>query len=432
MLKSEKLLSPLDFNVPNGILLHGPPGTGKTLLARAMAFEIGAYVAMMSGSAFHEMFVGVGASRARDLFTGAENNQPSVVIIDEVDSAAPARGSGIQQHGESIGLVNQLLSLLDRIEKEDLKILFIGITNRPDMLDPAFLRAGRLDKHIEVPLPNLEGRMAILKIHLTRPKEKSIDFDINGSDGIIKEICQEIPGFSGADIAELVNEAAIGAWRAQRKVITIEDFRQSVERVLLGPVKKLKMSKKEIEMTAYHEAGHALTAMLLEETDPVHMITILPHGRSLGYTRLVPVDEYYLVSQNRIFNQIKYALGGRAAEKIRFNKLSTGPVSDIAMVTRLARTAVCAYGMSDLGPITIDDPNTFFPSLWSNWMKEEVDRALRNLIYECEKETTKILTENEDKLHKLAQALLASEKKRLLGSEVYRMFPDLKQKAVDN
>lgn len=433
-MKDDKLLPVFDFKVPNGILYHGPPGTGKTLLARAMAFEIGVkHVAMISGSAFHEMFVGVGAGRARDLFKGAEKNQPSMIIIDEVDSAAPARASGIQQHGESIGLVNQLLSLLDRIEKEELRILFVAITNRPDMLDSAFLRAGRLDRHIEVPLPDLKGRVAILKIHLTRPKAKLVDFDTNATDGVMKEIAKEIPGFSGADIANLVNEAAIRAWKNHRGMIGIEDFRQSVERVLLGPVKNPKIGGKEMRMVAYHEAGHALTAMLLPETDPIHLVTIVPHGGALGYTRLLPVDEYRLVGQRRIFNQIKYVLGGRVAEKIIFDDLSTGAANDIKKLTEMARTAVCAYGMSDLGPLTIDDPNTYFPSLWSNWMKEEVDRAVKHLVDVCEQETTKLLTDNRGKLEKLAEALLKSEKKRLLGSEIYEMFPDVpKPKAVDN
>lgn len=433
MIKDEKSAPMLDFRVPNGILYFGPPGTGKTLLARIMAFEIGAWFEIMSGSAFHEMFVGVGAGRARDLFAKAEKNQPSMIIIDEVDSAAPARASGVQQHQESIGLVNQLLSLLDRIEKEELKILFVGITNRPDMLDPAFLRAGRLDRHIEVPLPGLEGRMAILKIHLTRPKIKPTNFDIDGSDGVMKEIAREIPGFAGADIRNLVNEAAIRAWRNQRNVITIEDFRESVTRVLLGPEKKQKLREEEPKLIAYHEAGHALTAMLLPQTDPVHFITMLPYGRSLGHTRLLPLDEYHITGQTRIFNQIKYILGGRIAEKIIFNELSTGAAGDIKMVTSIARTAVCAYGMSDLGPITIDDPNTYFPSLWSNWMKEEVDKAIKNLISNCEQEAAKLLMENKDRLNKLAEALLASEKKRLLGSELYEMFPDLKRnQAVGN
>lgn len=432
MIGNEKIIPALNFDVPNGILLYGPPGTGKTLLARAIAFEIGANIESISGSAFNEMFVGVGPSRARDLFARAERKQPSMIIIDEVDSAAPVRASGVQQHGESIGLVNQLLSLLDRVEKEGLKILFVGITNRPDMLDPAFLRAGRLDRHIEVPLPNLEGRIAILGIHLTRPNMKPVNFDVNGTDGVMKDIAREIPGFSGADIRELVNEASIRAWRNHERVLTIEDFRQSVERVLLGPVKKLKMSKKEIKLTAYHEAGHALTAMLLPETDPLHIVTIIPHANALGYTRLVPVDEYHLTSQTRIFNQIKYGLGGRVAEKILFNELSTGAAVDIKMVTRIARTAVCAYGMSDLGPITIDDPNTYFPSLWSNWMRKEVDRAIRNLLQNCEREVVKLLTEHLDTLKRLAETLLVSEKKRLLGSEVYELFPDLTPKqAVD-
>lgn len=429
MIKDEKFRPGLSFKIPHGILYYGPPGTGKTLLARAVAFEAGCHLEMMSGSAFHEMYVGVGAGRARDLFKRAEKFQPSIIILDEADSAAPARASGIQQHEESIGLVNQILSLLDRVEKEDLKIFLIAVTNRPDMLDPAFMRAGRLDRHIEVPLPNLEGRMAILKIHLTRPNVKPIDFDVNGTDGVMKEIAKEIPGFSGADIAELANEAAIRAWRDHRNVITIEDFRQSVERVLLGPVKKLKICKRERELIAYHEAGHALTAMLLPETDPIHIITILPHGRSLGYTRLLPETEYHVVSKTRIFNQIQYGLGGRAAEEIRFDELSTGAVGDISMVTSVARTAVCAYGMSKLGVIGANSPvNAMYePTLWSEWMKSEIDKEVSALINEdLYIKTLKLLRENEDKLKKLAEALLKSEKKRLLGSEVYEIFPDLK------
>lgn len=437
MVKNEESKLVLNFKIPHGILFYGPPGTGKTLLARAIAFESGAHLEMISGSAFHEMFVGVGSSRARDLFSRAEKNQPSIIILDEADSAAPARASGIQQHEESIGLVNQLLSLLDRVEKEDLRIFLIAITNRPDMLDPAFLRAGRLDRHIEVPLPNLEGRTAILKIHLTRPKAKPIDFDVNDIDGAMKEIAKEIPGFSGADIAALTNEAAIRAWRDHRKVITIEDFRQSVERVLMGPVKKLKINKKEMELIAYHEAGHALTAMLLPETDPIHIVTILPHGRSLGYTRLLPETEYHVTSRTRIFNQIQYGLGGRAAEEICFNERSTGASGDISAVIGMARAAVCAYGMSDkLGIIGANSPvNAFYDfSLWSEWMRAEVDREVMALINEdCYSKTVKLLKENRDKLKDLAEALLKSEKKRLLGSEIYEMFPDLKPKqAVDS
>lgn len=409
--------------IPRGVLLYGPPGTGKTLLARAFINEAGIPDYFMSGSEFHEMFVGVGAARARDVVEKAKKNAPSIIAIDELDSAAPRRSQmGPHESKERASLVNQLLSLMDSVEKEDIMVFFIGITNLPESLDPALLRPGRLDRHIEMPYPTKEGRGAILQVHFNRPKEKPIDPDID-----IEQILRETEGFNGADLANLVNEAAIRAVRDKKrveKIIILEDFQASIDRVLMGPEKKLKISPDEREIIARHEAGHAVAATILPDVDPVHMVSILPRGRFFGYTRFLPEFERHIVSNQRILNQIKVSLAGRAAEELYTDKISTGAVGDFKKATSLARNFVCVYGMSDLGPVYLGDleESLWSPLSWSEDTRKEADRAIRQTLQKSLEETKEELglEKNKEKLDILYKTLL--EKNRITGEQMKKLI----------
>ncbi|PIQ92216.1 MAG: cell division protein FtsH [Parcubacteria group bacterium CG11_big_fil_rev_8_21_14_0_20_39_14] len=413
-LKDPKPYQELCAKLIKGVLLYGPPGTGKTLLARAIAGEANIPYKIISGSEFHEMFVGVGASRARKLFEEATKLAPYLIIIDELDSAAPKRSAGLEVHPEATSLVNQLLSLLDTLEKEDIPVFVIGITNRPDMLDPALLRPGRFDRHIEIPLPTAEGRAAILRVHIERPKPRPVDPDLD-----FTTVVKETQGFSGAHLAALVNEASLRAVREKRKIIILEDFQQSIERVLMGPEKKLKLTDKEKEIIAWHESGHALIGKSLPETDPLQFITILPRGKALGHTRFLPAESH-ITSEDKLFNEIKIFMGGRAAEEIRFGKRSSGAAGDIEIATSLARSAVCVLGMSELGPIRVADSGGAFysPFLWSENFRQQVDEEIKRILNDCYRGALELLRENEKKLNTLARALLESPKKRLVESEI--------------
>ena len=404
--------------MPHGILLYGPPGTGKTLLAKAAAHEAGIPCYERGGSSFHEMFVGVGSSRFRDLIKQAIKNAPSTVILDEVDSAAPKRVGGAS-HGtqEYEALTNEILHSLDMLEKNQVPVILFAITNRPDMLDPALLRAGRLDRHIEVPLPNEEGRMDILQVHLNRPRPRPLEPDMD-----LRIITRETRGFSGADLAALVNEAAIRAARRSKNstekiLIQQEDFQEAILRVLMGPQKKLKYRQIEKEILAWHEAGHALAAKRLPETDEVRFATILPRGRAGGFTRLLPVEEIHIYTQTQIFNQIKIAFGGRAAEEVHFQTLSTGSSSDLEIATNLARNAVCVYGMSKLGPIYVPQTSAFWESpAWQGELGKLAELEIKNLLQAEYDKTLELLRVNEKKLDALARKLL--EKLFIPGHEI--------------
>lgn len=406
--------------MPRGVLLVGPPGTGKTLLARAVAFEAGISVGLISGAEFIEMFVGVGAARARDLFYEAIANAPYLIVIDELDAAAAKRtGYTFGGEREYIGLVNQLLSLFDIIEKEDILVFVIGITNRPDMLDPALVRPGRFDRHIEIPLPGQEGRKDILSVHINRPQRMPIAFEDEKT--ALDRIARETPGFSGADLANLVNEAALRAGDENRKYVTPEDFLSAIDRVLMGYERMITFSDEEKELLSVHESGHALARKLLPGLDPTCMVSILPRGRYLGYTRHLP-SERYIITDAQILNEMQVLLAGRAAEKILLGKLGSGAADDIEKAMALARNYVCVYGMSDLGPIHIPDSNQAFwsPSRWSPELTAMAEREIKKILLAQDETVKSLLQDSRKKLGILAMEL--KTKKRLTGDDLDQLL----------
>src|SRR6201996_9413709 len=325
--------------IPKGVLLYGPPGTGKTLLARAVAGEAGVPFYSISGSDFVEMFVGVGASRVRDLFEQAKANAPAIVFVDEIDAVGRHRGAGMGGgHDEREQTLNQLLVEMDGFDVKG-GVILIAATNRPDILDPALLRPGRFDRQIAVGPPDVEGRKAVLAVHAKgKPFAADVDLDV---------IARRTPGFTGADLANVINEAALLTARTNGRLITTEALEESIDRVLAGPERKTRaMSDKEKRVTAYHEAGHALTAWAMPNLDPVHKVTILPRGRSLGHTLVLPVEDRYTQTRSEILDQLVYALGGRAAEELVFHEPTTGASNDIEKATGLARSMIVEYGMS--------------------------------------------------------------------------------------
>ncbi|NTW49455.1 MAG: ATP-dependent metallopeptidase FtsH/Yme1/Tma family protein, partial [Chlorobiales bacterium] len=344
-LKEPEKFQKMGSKTPKGVLLLGPPGTGKTLLARAVAGEAGVPFFSMSGADFVEMFVGVGASRVRDLFEQAKRHAPCIVFIDEIDAVGRQRGAGLGGgHDEREQTLNQLLVEMDGFSIND-NIILIAATNRPDVLDAALLRPGRFDRQIVVDKPDIRGREAILKIH-TRKVPLTEDVDL-------KVIAKSTPGFSGADLANLVNEASIFAVRRSSTFVTREDFEEARDKVLMGPERKsVYISPQQKEITSYHECGHVLVAKFTEGSDPVHKVTIIPRGRALGLTSYLPLEDKYTYNRQYLIAMITYALGGRAAEEIIFNEISTGAGNDIERATELARKMICQWGMSDkLGPI---------------------------------------------------------------------------------
>jgi cell division protease FtsH len=424
-LKSKEKFQSLGARIPKGVLLVGPPGTGKTLLARAVAGEADVPFFSISGSEFVEMFVGVGASRVRDLFEQAKRNTPCIIFIDEIDAVGRQRGTGLGgSHDEREQTLNQILVEMDGFDTNT-SVIVIAATNRPDILDPALLRPGRFDRRVVLDLPDIVGRLAILKVHTNG---KPLDKDVN-----LEVLAKGTVGFSGADLANLVNEAAIMAARRNKKTISDEELEESIDRVIAGPERKSrKISPKEKEITAYHEAGHALVSRMLPNADPVHKISIVARGMIGGYTKQLPVEDRYLHSRSYMKDMLAYALGGRAAEEIIFNEITDGAKSDIERATKLARAMVTDYGMSEkLGPRTFGHKEEMVflgreiseQRDYSEEVARMIDEEVQSIIGTAHKTARTILSKNRKKLERLAQELITKE--TLEGVELETLFGDL-------
>jgi cell division protease FtsH len=414
--------------IPKGVLLFGPPGTGKTLLARAVAGEAGVPFYSISGSDFVEMFVGVGASRVRDLFEQAKANAPAIIFVDEIDAVGRHRGAGLGGgHDEREQTLNQLLVEMDGFDVKG-GVILIAATNRPDILDPALLRPGRFDRQIVVDRPDLEGRKGILKVHAKgKPLAKDVDLDV---------IARRTPGFTGADLANVINEAALLTARNNLKEITDETLEESIDRVIAGPERKTRvMSEKEKKVIAYHEGGHALVAHALPNSDPVHKVTILPRGRALGYTMTLPLEDKYTSTRSEMIDQLALLLGGRAAEELVFHEPTTGASNDIEKASGIARAMVTEYGMSDaLGAIKFGrthgevflgremghDPD------YSDAVAAEIDAEVRKFIDEAHDEAFEVLVQYRDVLDDLVLELL--EKETLSKEDVLRIFEPVQKR----
>ena len=408
--------------IPKGVLLYGPPGTGKTLLARAVAGEANVPFYSISGSDFVEMFVGVGASRVRDLFAQAKANAPAIIFVDEIDAVGRQRGAGLGGgHDEREQTLNQLLVEMDGFEANG-QVILIAATNRPDVLDPALLRPGRFDRQIPVDRPDLKGRTAILEVHArNKPVAKSVN---------LEDFAKRTPGFTGADLANVLNEAALLTARENAKVITTAALDEAIDRVMAGPQRKTRlMTEEERRITAYHEGGHALVAHALPHTDPVHKITIMPRGRALGYTMILPEEDRYATTRNQMLDQLAYSLGGRAAEELIFHDPTTGASNDIEKATNLARAMVTQYGMTEkIGAIKLgaSEGEPFLGRSYGHQRdySEEiagiVDGEIRNLIENAHQEAYEILVANRDILDDLVEVLL--EKETLLKDEIEMIF----------
>lgn len=410
-LKNPKKFTRLGGRIPKGVLLVGPPGTGKTLLAKAIAGEAGVPFFIISGSDFVEMFVGVGASRVRDLFMQAKRHAPCIVFVDELDAVGRHRGAGLGGgHDEREQTLNQLLVEMDGFEPNE-GIIVIAATNRPDVLDPALLRPGRFDRQVVVPRPDVRGREEILKVHT---RDTPLAEDVN-----LATVARATPGFSGADLENLVNEAALHAARVGRTKISMVDFEYSKDKVLMGVERKsLIISDAEKKITAYHEGGHALVAKLTPGTDPIHKVTIIPRGLALGVTQQLPVEDKYTLSKAYLNNTITVLLGGRAAEEIIFGEQTSGAGNDLERATEIARKMICEWGMSDkVGPVTFGkrEEQIFLGKElarhkdYSEATALEIDKEIKRVVTENYKRAKAILEENIDLLHKLAEALLERE-----------------------
>ncbi len=411
--------------IPKGVLLYGPPGTGKTLLARAVAGEAGVPFFSISGSDFVEMFVGVGASRVRDLFEQAKANAPAIIFIDEIDAVGRQRGAGLGGgHDEREQTLNQMLVEMDGFDDKG-TVIMIAATNRPDILDPALLRPGRFDRQIAVERPDLTGREQILKVHA---KGKPLSDDVD-----LLAVARRTPGFTGADLANVLNEAALLSARVNQETITNELLDEAIDRVIAGPQKRTRvMDDKERLVTAYHEGGHALVAAALPTSDPVHKVTIMPRGRALGYTMVLPDQEKYSTTRNEMLDKLAYMLGGRAAEEMVFHDPTTGASNDIEKATSLARAMVTQYGMTErLGAIKYgrDGADPFFGREftqqrdYSEDIAAAIDDEVRKLIETAHHEAYEILTENRTVLDALVVALM--EKETLDKAEVAKIFEPL-------
>ena len=410
-LKDPGKFTTIGAKIPKGVLLAGPPGTGKTLLAKAVAGEAGVPFFTISGSDFVEMFVGVGASRVRDLFTQAKKNAPCIIFIDEIDAVGRQRGAGLGGgHDEREQTLNQLLVEMDGLGANE-GIITIAATNRPDILDPALLRPGRFDRQVIVGRPDLRGREAILKVH-ARNKPLADDVDL-------KTIAKKTPGFTGADLNNLLNEAALLAARLNKKVITMAEVEEASEKVSMGPERRSHIvSEKDRKLTAYHESGHAIVAHLLPHADPVHKVTIIPRGAAGGYTMMLPTEEQNYKTKSQLLADIRVALGGRIAEALILDEISTGASGDLQSVTNTARAMVTRWGMSDeLGPIVFGEQqeqvflgkNLGHERNYSEEIAAKIDAEIHRIVEEAYKDVTKLLSDNEKFLHDMANALLEEE-----------------------
>ena len=419
-LRSPKKYMDLGARIPKGVLMVGPPGTGKTYLTKAVAGEAGVPFFSISGSDFVEMFVGVGASRVRDLFEQAKRSSPCIIFIDEIDAVGRRRGAGLGGgHDEREQTLNQLLVEMDGFGVNE-GVIVVAATNRPDILDPALLRPGRFDRQVVVGAPDIKGREAILKVHSKgKPLSKDVD---------LKVLARRTPGFTPADIENLMNEAALLTARKGGKVIEMATVEEAITKVIVGIEKKSRViSEGERKLTAYHEAGHAVIARLLPDSDPVHQVSIIPRGMAGGFTMVLPTEDKYYTTKTEMENDIVHLLGGRIAEKLVLNDISTGAQNDLQRVTRIARAMVTKYGMSEkLGPMSFSDEEEVFVGRdfhttknYSESIAAEIDSEIRRIIDEAYERTEMLLTENMDKLHAVAQALLIAE---TLDAEQFEMI----------
>ena len=409
-LKDPQKFQKLGGRIPKGVILVGAPGTGKTLLARAVAGEADVPFFSISGSDFVEMFVGVGASRVRDLFDQGKKHAPCLIFIDEIDAVGRQRGAGLGGgHDEREQTLNQLLVEMDGFDSNE-GIILIAATNRPDILDSALLRPGRFDRHIVVNMPDLKGREEILKVHIRKiPLSKDVDLSV---------LARSSPGFSGADLANLVNEAALLAARYGQENVTMSDFESSKDKVLMGVERKsMIISDDEKKSTAFHEAGHALVAALIPEADPIHKVTIIPRGLALGLTQQLPLDDRYTYSKEFLEAQLSVLMAGRVAENLFLKKMTTGAASDFERATDIARKMVCQYGMSDLGPLTFGERDDLIflgkdltmHKNFSEKTSERIDDEVKNIIDKNFKRAKELLENNQEKLKRMAAALLERE-----------------------
>jgi cell division protease FtsH len=428
-LKEPKKFTSLGGRIPKGVLLMGAPGTGKTLLARAIAGEAKVPFFSISGSDFVEMFVGVGASRVRDLFEQGKKSAPCIIFIDEIDAVGRHRGAGLGGgHDEREQTLNQLLVEMDGFESKE-GVIIIAATNRPDVLDPALLRPGRFDRRVVIPKPDVNGREGILKVHTKKtPLEGTVD---------LKVIARGTPGFSGADLENLVNEAALLAARKNKKMLQMPDFEEAKDKVLMGVERKsLILSEKDKKVTAFHEAGHTLAAKMMPESDPIHKVTIIPRGMALGLTQQLPIEEKYTLSKEIALTNITILMGGRVAEELVFNEKSTGAANDIEKATELARKMVCEWGMSDkLGPLTFGkrEEQIFLGKElvshkdYSEHTALEIDNEIKKIVMECYEKAKILLKENLKILYKLAETLL--EREVLDGNDINKIIQGINQPA---
>ena len=410
-LKNPDKFTKMGAKIPKGVLLAGPPGTGKTLLAKAVAGEAGVPFFTISGSDFVEMFVGVGASRVRDLFQQAKKNAPCIIFIDEIDAVGRQRGAGLGGgHDEREQTRNQLLVEMDGFDASE-GIITIAATNRPDILDPALLRPGRFDRQVMVGRPDLRGREAILQVHA---KNKPLADDVD-----LKTIAKKVPGFTGADLANLLNEAALLAARQNKTIITMDDLEEASEKVSMGPERRSHIvTEKERRLTAFHESGHAIVGHLLPDCDPVHKVTIVPRGYAGGYTMSLPEEEQNYETKKQMLAHIRMALGGRVAEALTLKDISSGASGDLQTVTKIARNMVTRYGMSDeLGPIVFGEQreqvflgrDLGHERNYSESTAEQIDAEVHRIVTEAYDDVVKLLSENMDFLHNMAEALLEYE-----------------------
>jgi cell division protease FtsH len=433
----EYLESPIKFQamgakIPKGVLLFGPPGTGKTLLARAVAGEAGVPFFSISGSDFVEMFVGVGAARVRDLFEQAKTNAPAIVFIDEIDAVGRHRGAGLGGgHDEREQTLNQLLVEMDGFDTKT-GVILMAATNRPDILDPALLRPGRFDRHVVIDRPDLEGRRGILKVHARgKPLDPDVDIDV---------LARRTPGFTGADLANVLNEAALLAARGSKRTITMTELEEAIDRVMAGPERKTRLiSDREKRIIAYHEAGHALVAHVLPNADPVHKISIIPRGRALGYTQTLPTEDKFLVTRTEMVDELAMLLGGRVAEEMVIGDITTGAQNDLERATKIARGMITEYGMSDsLGPLTLGQKQgevflgrdfAAHPD-YSDQVAFEIDTEIRRLIDEAHDEALEILQKERTKLDQIAAALI--ERETIEKEDLVKLLEGLGKRAPRN